>query len=144
MNLEEELRAKLRRIEALFAGAATDGERMAAAAAMERIRRRLGEAEKRESPTEFRFTLADEWSRRLFVALCRRYGIEPYRYSRQRHTTVMVRAPKSFVEETLWPEYREIQKALEQYLLDATTRIIREEVYKDPAEARERRSSAAE
>jgi hypothetical protein len=138
MTLEEELRAKLRRIEALFAGASTDGERLAAAAAMERIRRRLGDAEKRETAIEFRFTLADEWSRRLFVALCRRYGLEPYRYSRQRYTTVMVRAPKSFIEQTLWPEYREIQKALEQYLVDATTRIIREEVYKDSAEARER------
>jgi hypothetical protein len=138
MTLEEELRAKLRRIEALFAGASTDGERLAAAAAMERIRRRLGDAEKRETAIEFRFTLADEWSRRLFVALCRRYGLEPYRYSRQRYTTVMIRAPKSFIEQTLWPEYREIQKALEQYLVDATTRIIREEVYKDSAEARER------
>jgi hypothetical protein len=138
MTLEEELRAKLRRIEALFAGASTDGERLAAAAAMERIRRRLGDAEKRETAIEFRFTLADEWSRRLFVALCRRYGLEPYRYSRQRYTTVMVRAPKSFIEQTLWPEYREIQKALEQYLVDATTRIIREEVYKDSAEAHER------
>jgi hypothetical protein len=122
----------------LFAGASTDGERLAAAAAMERIRRRLGDAEKRETAIEFRFTLADEWSRRLFVALCRRYGLEPYRYSRQRYTTVMIRAPKSFIEQTLWPEYREIQKALEQYLVDATTRIIREEVYKDSAEARER------
>ena len=46
MTIEDELRHKLRRIEALFAGATTEGERLAAAAAMDRIRRRLREAEK--------------------------------------------------------------------------------------------------
>jgi hypothetical protein len=138
MTLEEELRDKLRRIEALFAGATTEGERLAAAAAMDRIRKRLRETQRVERPTEFKFTLADEWSRRLFVALCRRYGLDPYRYRRQRHTTVMVRAPQSFIQQTLWPEYQEIQRALEEYLLQATNRIIREEVFKNSAEASER------
>lgn len=87
-----------------------------------------------EQPAEFKFTLADEWSRRLFVALCRRYGLDPYRYRRQRHTTVMVRAPQSFIQETLWPEYQEIQRALEEYLLQATNRIIREEVFRNSSE----------
>lgn len=134
MTIEDELRHKLRRIEALFAGATTEGERLAAAAAMDHIRRRLREAEKVEQPAEFKFTLADEWSRRLFVALCRRYGLDPYRYRRQRHTTVMVRAPQSFIQETLWPEYQEIQRALEEYLLQATNRIIREEVFRNSSE----------
>lgn len=134
MTIEDELRHKLRRIEALFAGATTEGERLAAAAAMDRIRRRLREAEKVEQPAEFKFTLADEWSRRLFVALCRRYGLDPYRYRRQRHTTVMVRAPQSFIQKTLWPEYQEIQRALEEYLLQATNRIIREEVFRNSSE----------
>lgn len=138
MNQEQELRDKLRRIEALYAGAATHGERLAAAAAMERIRKRLQDAEKVEKPEEYKFTLADGWSRKLFVALCRRYGLHPYRYARQRYTTVMLRVPKSFVDQTLWPEYREIQSALEEYLQEATDRIIREEVYKDTEEAAER------
>ncbi|MCC6364673.1 MAG: hypothetical protein IT165_14225 [Bryobacterales bacterium] len=138
MTIEDELRDKLRRIEALFAGATTEGERLAAAAAMDRIRRRLRETEKVERPAEFKFTLADEWSRRLFVALCRRYGLDPYRYRRQRHTTVMVRAPQSFIQKTLWPEYQEIQRALEEYLLQATNRIIREEVFRNSAEPSER------
>ncbi|MBI3683085.1 MAG: hypothetical protein HY235_22155 [Acidobacteria bacterium] len=138
MTLERELREKLRRIEALYAGATTEGERMAAKAAIDRIRSRLEQAGRVERPAEFKFTLADEWSRKLFVALCRRYGLSPYRYRRQRYTTVMVRAPKSFIETTLWPEFREIQEALEQYLQEATDRIIREEVYKDAHEAPER------
>jgi hypothetical protein len=138
MTLEQELRQKLRRIEALYAGATTEGERLAAAAAMERIRARLQQTERVEAAIEMKFTLADEWSRRLFVALCRRYGLKPYRYRRQRHTTVMVRAPESFLMGTLWPEYKEISEALQAYLQQATDRIIREEVFGDAAEAPER------
>ena len=85
-----------------------------------------------------RFALPDRWQRRLFTALCRRYGLEPYRYVRQRYTTVMVRVPESFVDRTLWPEYLEIKEALDEYLSEATERIIREEVYRDTREARER------
>lgn len=138
MTFEQELREKLRRIEALYAGATTHGEKLAAAAAMERIRKRLNETERVEQPTEYKFTLSDAWSRKLFVALCRRYGLSPYRYKRQRFTTVMVRVPKSFVDRTLWPEYQEIHRALDHYLQQATDNIIREEVFGDTGEASER------
>jgi len=49
-----------------------------------------------------------------------------------------VRVQKSFVERTLWPEYEELRAALNDYLNDATQRIIREEVFGDAAEAAER------
>lgn len=138
MSLEQELRDKLRRIEALYAGATTPGERTAAAAALDRIRKRLEEAGRVETPIEYKFTMSDEWSRKLFVALCRRYGLKPYRYTRQRYTTVMVRAPKSFIDKTLWPEFQEIQTALQRYLLEVTNRIIQEEVFGNSTEADER------
>jgi hypothetical protein len=107
-------------------------------AAIERVRKALAAMGKTEQAMEFQFTLPDRWQRRLFAALCRRYGLEPYRYKRQRHTTVMVRVPKSFAERTLWPEYLEIKTALDEYLNEATERIIREEVYRDVGEAAER------
>jgi hypothetical protein len=50
----------------------------------------------------------------------------------------MVRVPKSFAETTLWPEYLEIKAALDEYLNEATERIIREEVFGDAGEAAER------
>jgi hypothetical protein len=139
---EEQLRAKLRKITALFEGASTLGERAAAAAAIDRVKAALGHVGKNggtrtEPPAEMQFTLPDRWQRRLFAALCRRYGLEPYRYKRQRFTTVMVRAPKLFVAQTLWPEYLELKGALDAYLNEATDRIIREEVYGDDGEARE-------
>ncbi len=138
MTTEEQFRDKLRKITALFEGAATAGERQAAAAAIERIRQALHAAAKTQPVPETKFSMADQWQRRLFSALCRRYGLEPYRYKGQRYTTVMVRAPRSFVDNTLWPEYIELQAALHSYLNEATERIIREEVYKDADEAAER------
>jgi hypothetical protein len=138
MITERDLREKLRKITALFEGAATAGERNAAAAAIERVKQALSGFRQTEQPVEMQFSMADLWQRRLFMALCRRYGLEPYRYRRQRYTTVLVRAPKSFVNKTLWPEYLELRDALHEYLNEATERIIREEVYGDSREAPER------
>jgi hypothetical protein len=138
VTTEQQLREKLHKITALFEGAATAGERQAAAAAIERIRHTLDATVKTQPLPETKFSMADQWQRRLFLALCRRYGLEPYRYKGQRYTTLIIRAPRSFVDNTLWPEYRELQAALHSYLNDATERIIREEVYGDVGEAKER------
>src|ERR1700676_2415665 len=105
MTSEQELREKLRKISALFEGATTLGERNAAAAAIQRVKKALAAMQKTEAMIEMQFPLPDRWQRRLFAALCRRYGLEPYRYQRQRYTTVIVRAPRRFIDSTLWPEY---------------------------------------
>jgi hypothetical protein len=138
MSLEHELREKLRKISALFEGATTPGERTAAAAASNRVKDALRKLVTVEQPIETQFTLTDRWQRRLFAALCRRYGLDPYRYKRQRHTTLVVRAPRSFIDRTLWPEYLQLRDALDAYLNEATDRIIREEVFGDAEEAQER------
>src|SRR5437868_5658084 len=108
MSSESELRQRLRKIEALLASPGSEGERLAAAAALERIRLRLAEARRHDPPAEIKFSLPDMWARQLFLALCRRYGLEPYRYRRQRRTTVILKAPRSFVEQMLWPEFKEL------------------------------------
>ena len=135
---EQQLREQLRKISALYEGATTPGERSAAAAAIERVKKAIAAIAQTEQPSEFQFMLPDLWQRRLFSALCRRYGLEPFRYKRQRYTTVVVRAPRTFIEITLWPEYLELQAALNSYLNEATERIIREEVFGDAEEAEER------
>ena len=134
---EATLRDKLRKIEALFAGAATTGEKAAAGAAAERIRARLREEEKREKPVEIRFSLPDPWSRQLFIALCRRYGLRPYRYPRMRRQSVIVRAPETFLNTVLWPEFQEINAALTEYLAEVTGKVIREAVFKETRDADE-------
>ena len=137
MNDEAALRDKLRKIEALFAGAGTAGEKAAAGAAADRIRARLRQEEKREKPVEIRFSLPDPWSRQMFIALCRRYGLRPYRYPRMRRQSVMVRAPETFLNTVLWPEFQEINAALTEYLAEVTDKVIRDEVYGDTGDADE-------
>ena len=137
MTSEEELRLKLRKIEALFEGAGTSGEKQAAGAALERIKAKLKEAEKTAPAIEYTFALPDRWSRQLFMALCRRYSLSPYRYARQRYTTVMLRVPQAFVDDVLWPHYQALNKELRAYLEQATEKIISEEVHRDTTEAQE-------
>ena len=129
MSTESQLREKLRKIEAVFAGAGTAGERLAAEAALERVRERLAELGQQDPSIEMRFLMPDQWSRHLFLALSQRYGMKPYRYYRQRRNTVMVRAPKRFLDQVLWPELSELDQALRAYLHQVTLRVIREEVY---------------
>ena len=137
MTPEQSLREKLRKIEALFAGAATEGERFAAGAAAERIRERLGQATGKEKSIEVKFSIPDMWSRQLFLALSRRYGLRPFRYRRMHRQSIIVKAPKSFIDQVLWPEFEELSTALTAYLSEITEKVIREEVHGETGEADE-------
>lgn len=131
---EQDLLDKLSKIERLYAGAATPGEKEAAADAIARIKRRLGETAKVDHPIEYKFTLSDGWSKKLFTALLRRYALRPYRYARQRRNTVMVRVPRSFVNETLWPEFLELSKVLQTYLDEVTEHVISQAIHANEGE----------
>jgi hypothetical protein len=137
MSTPAQLRDKLRKIEALFAGAGTAGERDAAQAALDRVKARLAELGSQEAPIELQFSIPDPWSRSLFTALCRRYGLKPFRYRRQRQSTIMVRAPRRFVEEVLLREFGDLERALQAYLREITLKVIREEVFADTSDAQE-------
>src|SRR5262249_1589447 len=102
-----------------------------------RIRARLAELQRSEAPVEIHFAVPDTWSRQLFLALCRRYGITPYRYLRRRRSTVMLRAPRRFVDEVLGPGFKELDADLRAYLEEVTQRLIREEVFADVSDAPE-------
>lgn len=132
--MDSDLLEKLRKIERLYAGATTAGEKEAAADAMARITKRLKETAQKEAPQDYKFTLTDDWSKKLFVALLHRYSLKPYRLPRQRRHTVRVRVPRSFVEETLWPEFLELSDVLKQYLDDITDEVIRQGIHEDAAE----------
>ena len=131
---------KLARIEALFAGATTEGERAAAGFAIERMLQRLREAERHDPPIEYRFTFDNQWSRKLFIALLRRYEIAPYRYYRQRYNTVMARVSVSFVNEALWPEYEALNEALREHLEAVSAEVIARAVSGDTTEPQEIRA----
>jgi hypothetical protein len=141
-NAEERLIQKLRKIETLFARAATPGERTAAGGALDRIRQRLLELEREEPAIEYRFTLADGWSKSLFISLLQRYGLTPYRYRGQRRTTVMAKVTVSFVDEVLWPEFTALNDTLREHLESVTARVIQEAIYSGRAELEEREEVA--
>jgi hypothetical protein len=129
----------LRKVEALFAGTTFEGEREAAAQAMLRIREKLRQMESTDASVEYKFSLQNDWSRKLMTALMRRYDIRPYRYTGQRRTTLMALLPKSFVDETLWPEFVQLDELLRKYLDEVTERVISEGIYDDVADAEVRR-----
>jgi hypothetical protein len=132
---EATLIEKLLKIEALFSGAATEGERASADLARQRILRRLAEMIPEDPPVEYKFTFRDIWSHKVFVTLLRRYGLKPYRYHGQRYTTVMVQVPKRFVDETLWPEFQKINLELNAYLQQVTDRVVKQVLHEDASDA---------
>lgn len=134
--MQTDLRERLRKIEALVDGAATQAERDAAEAAIARVRAKLEPVDTAE-PVEQQFQIADDWSRQLFVALCRRNGVEPYRHTRDDRTTVTVRASRAFVEGVLWRQFTSLEAELRTYLTETALKIIREEIHADASDARE-------
>jgi hypothetical protein len=132
---EARLLEKLAKIEALFAGATTAGERVAAGEARRRILERLSQLGALDPPIEYKFSLADTWSRRVFLALCRRYELVPFRRRGQRHTTVMLKVPQRFVDETLWPEFVQLSDTLRSYLEEVTDRVVAQVLQADSSEA---------
>jgi L-arabinose isomerase len=97
MDSEEEIRLKIRKIEALFKGSQFTGEKAAAEAALKRIHETLTNTQQTKPEVEYTFTFNNQWSKTLFIALCRRHELRPYRYARQRRTTVKVKATEEFV-----------------------------------------------
>ena len=135
MSIEDQLRERLKKVEALYFGATTDGERGAAEAAAERLKAKLDEVSRRDPPIEMKFSLPDQWSVRLFIALCRRYGVRPFRYPRQRSTTIMVRAPRRFFDIVVWRQFSELHADLWLHFEQTTERLIREAIHADTADA---------
>ena len=65
------------------------------------------------------------------------FGLRPFRYRRMHRQSIIVRAPKSFIDQVLWPEFEELSAALTDYLSEITERVIREEVHGETGDADE-------
>ena len=124
MRGQDDIRERLAKLEALFARGATAGERAAAGAALERLQARLDLAGPAAEEIEVQYSLPDVWSVRLFVALCRKHGVKPYRYPRQRRTTVMVRVRKAEFEQTIAAEFQELHRELTTYFGEMVNHLI--------------------
>lgn len=117
---ELQLREKLRAVEARFAGAAADDE-------PDDVRQRIMTCLAERSAEEVidaKFSLDDPWTRRVLIALAKRYGLRAYRLPRQRRLTVVITGPESFIRDILMPEYNEMAQMLYDYLEVITERLV--------------------
>ncbi len=101
-------------------------------AALEARRAPLAQARTTEPEGVFTGTLSDPRERAIFLALCRRLGLNPHRHARQRRSTVVVSAPALFYERVLWPEFVAITTPLLAHF-DALTERVLSEVLVTPA-----------
>jgi len=123
---QDDIREKLAKLEALFSRGSTPGERAAAGAALERLQSRLDidTPSKDEPVIELQYSLPDVWAVRLFVALCRKHDVKPYRYPRQRRTTVMVRVQQSSFDQTIALEFQTLHRELTSYFNETLNHLI--------------------
>ena len=63
--------------------------------------------------------------------------MRPFRYARQRRTTVMLKVSSDFVDSVLWPEYEALNSVLHEYINQITDKIITEEIHRDTTDAQE-------
>jgi hypothetical protein len=110
---------KIKKIEALIERAGTEGERVSAINAKNRL-------EKAKSKKELEYSLRtpDRWHKQLLVAICRKHGYKPFRYHRQKYTTVMVRISTEFLNNVLWKEYQEYSEMLTSLVNEITYDLI--------------------
>lgn len=131
-NTMEKLLEKIRKIEALIEGTTSEGEKNAAILAKGRLdKKRLEELESEQK--EYALYTPDNWHKKLLLAICRKYGVRPYRYKRQKYTTVMVNLNEKFLNDVLWKEYLEYSAHLEVLVEEITNDIIRK-IHKDEEE----------
>jgi hypothetical protein len=113
---------KIRKIEALIAGAKSDGERQAAEFAKQRLQDKVI-----AQPLEYTVRLNSSWKKKLFVAICNKHGLHSYRYMRQKYTTTMLRVSKPFMDSVLWPEFNKhasiLDKLTNEILNDLISKI---------------------
>ena len=117
---------RMRTVEARVLGLPVNADLAAVDAGVERLRAQLAETRSHERDEVFTTSIPDPCARAVFLALCRRYGLNPHRHARQRRATVVVAAPPSFYEGVLWPEFLALSDVLYESFLSLTTRALRE------------------
>jgi hypothetical protein len=125
---------KLQKIEALYLRSTTAGEKSAAAQAMNNIQNKLESYRQVEQPTEWTYRVNNYFEKRLFQAILKKYGLESYRYSGQRYTTLNVMITRHMSNEVIWPQYLEMCDVLRKYLDEVTNDVIKKAMGQEESE----------
>ena len=90
---------------------------------------------KEEDDIEMQFSMSDFHRKKLFIALARKHGLRPFRYPRQKHTTVMLKGKRSFFDTVLWPQFSALSGDLDFLLQQITNEVIRSVLHEDTSDA---------
>jgi len=77
-----------------------------------------------EPDVEVKFSLEDSYTIKLFIALARKHGFRPYRYPRQKRSTIMLKGKQSYIDQKLWPEFTVLSDELDFMLDQITNEVI--------------------
>ncbi len=138
--MDPRLIQRFRNVQALYAGASTDGEREAAASACSRLLARIEEDQPEPTgpdgssarfaerlPLFVQLRPSDLRSYPLLLAMLRRYGLKPVRLVKRRFVAVCADS-KEVVVEALLPEFermgRRLRSMVESWAIDAITAAL--------------------
>jgi len=122
----------LQKIQSLIDRTSSEGERQAAELAKKRLHDRLYE-DTNARLIEYRVTSHSKWEKKLFTAVCKKNGFNPYRYVRQKYTTTMVRVSKPVMDDILWPQYKKYTDLLRE-MVDTIALDLIDKIYADDKE----------
>jgi len=117
--MSNDIYEKLKKIEVLIQRTSSEGERHAAEQARNRLQERID-----DEPIEYTISSRSRWEKKLFVAVCNKYGFKTYRYHRQKYTTTMVRVSKPVMDTVVWPECQRYGKLLNEMVTEITDDLI--------------------
>lgn len=132
---------KLQKIQALYVGATTPGEKAAAAQALANVQNKLESYRKEDHEIEWTLRVSNYFEKRLLKAILGKHGLSSYRYHGQRHTTLKVMATESMMNKVIWPQYTEMSKVLRSYFDEVTDDVIKKAMGQDETEDEVRQES---
>ena len=89
-------------------------------------REQLKQWRQRERDAEHRLTVPTSQAKQLLVLICDRFGLRPYRRSRQHATTVCLEAPAGFVDEVFAPLFEPMARIIDEAAAQTTMRIMQQ------------------
>lgn len=122
-HLEQELIGSFHSIENKYAAVSGQGE-ITADEAKERIIVRLRESASAPDVLELQCNMKNDWETFVFHALLKRYSIKPYRYRKQRKSTILVRASKELMDTLVWPIFMDLTAELHARFTAVTTALL--------------------
>lgn len=98
---------------------------------MEPFKKKLKDISHLEEIYEIIVNTKTDWNRQIFLALCEKYNLEPYRYKGEKKTTIKLETTMDFMENILWPDYKKFTKIYHKSMEDILKKCIEKILYKE-------------